>query len=97
MGVLRAKRKLIRVEYKKEKAVWGDRYFVEIFETQKNIPGFAPEEYEVKVCEILMKYSNWSRRIEFEEVIISLSTLKKIYKIVTGKFEKSKYKEVKED
>jgi len=90
-----AKRKPIRVEYKKEKAVWGDRYFVEVFETQKNIPGFAPTEYELKVCEIWMKYSDWPRRIEFEEVTISLQTLKEIYKIATGKFEKSKYKEVK--
>jgi len=89
-------KKEIRVEYKKEKSFWGYRYFVEVFETQKNTPGFAPEEYEVKVCEIWMKYSDWPRRIEFKEVTISLPTLKKICKIATGKFEKSKYKEVEE-
>lgn len=84
-----------RTKYGVEKCVWGDRYFVEVFEEHFNNPGFAPEKYWVKICEIWMKYSDWERRIEFEDVtLVNLRTLKKICEIFKGRFEAKKYKRV---
>lgn len=83
---------MFRTEYIVEKAFWGDQYRVDVYETHKNMPGFAPEDFEVKVCEIWTKYSDWERRIEFSECkLVYPETLKEITRIFKSKLETKKY------
>ena len=75
-----------QVKYFVEKCFWGDKYYAEVYEEHKGSPGFAPEYYEVKVCEIWLKYTNWERRIYFNKVLVdNPDTLKLINKIFNSK------------
>lgn len=81
-----------RVEYIKETAFLGDLYKAQVYEEQRNTPGFAPETFEVLVCDIWLEYSDWNRRVMFKDTKMEQeSTLKAISDIFTGKLDKSKF------
>ena len=83
----------MRAEYVVEKVGWGDdQYRVEVYETHKNTPGFAPEEFEVHVCSIWLEYREWERRVEFNEgKVIEPETLAFILETFNGELNKSRH------
>jgi len=86
-----------RVEYTKEKALLGDLYKAVVYEEHNNTPGFAPEIFDVKICEIWTKYRDWNRRIHFNDTKLEhQETLDLISKIFTDDLDESLYQDDEE-
>lgn len=60
--------------------IFGYRYFYEVIKAVKNIPGFAPDTYDVKVCDIVVEYKDEEPYLQFfnEPPILDEYDLKEI-------------------
>lgn len=56
----------MKKEYKALGTIRGTRYFVEVIKTCKGIPGFAPEEYDRKVCDVVFNFPHGEEGVYFQ-------------------------------
>ncbi len=92
----------MKEEYKKMGTIRGTRHAVELTKEVKGMPGFAPEYYDVKVCDVVYKFPHGEgepyAQFHDSSVILDESDVQQILNLLKASFDESKFKfEVKDE
>ena len=72
----------LTIEPKKMSSIRGTRFYYKVIKEVENTPGFAPEYYDVEVCDIVVKFLDGEQPyIQFSDDCPNIITIEEMEEI----------------